>query len=257
MRTTAPAMRRAAASTSARRQRGSPLRGGLAIFRRLDHLARRANKPYRPPMLRKIILALAMLVATPALGRRAGRQCQRLHDPRGRPSVPLQRHVDRRRRPGRGSSTSAATRGRTARASCSNGRGRTLIPGLIDAHGHVMELGMRRARARPFRHPLARRSAAADRRLCRRQSDAALDRRRGWNQERWHLGRFPTAAELDAAVGDRPVWLERVDGHAGWANSMAMREANVTAATPRPGGRADRARPAGRRAASSSMPPRR
>jgi predicted amidohydrolase YtcJ len=46
---------------------------------------------------------------------------------------------------------------------------------------------------------------------------------RGWNQEKWGLGRFPTAADLDAVVGDRPVWLERVDGHAGWANSAAMR----------------------------------
>src|SRR6185312_6495349 len=64
---------------------------------------------------------------------------------------------------------------------------------------------------------------------------------RGWNQERWHLGRFPTAADLDAAVADRPVWLARVDGHAGWANSMAMREANVTAATQAPaGGRIER-----------------
>src|SRR3546814_12724435 len=38
---------------------------------------------------------------------------------------------------------------------------------------------------------------------------------RGWNQEKWGLGRFPTAADIDAVVADRPVWLERVDGHAG------------------------------------------
>jgi len=37
-------------------------------------------------------------------------------------------------------------------------------------------------------------------------------------------------------VGDRPVWLERVDGHAGWANSAAMREAKVDARTPTPSG---------------------
>ncbi|UUZ51786.1 amidohydrolase family protein [Massilia sp. B-10] len=47
-------------------------------------------------------------------------------------------------------------------------------------------------------------------------------RGRGWNQEIWKLGRFPTAAELDRAIADRPVWLERVDGHAGWANSRAL-----------------------------------
>ena len=55
---------------------------------------------------------------------------------------------------------------------------------------------------------------------------------RGWNQEMWGLGRFPTAAELDAVVSDRPVWLERVDGHAGWANSLALKQAGVTANSP-------------------------
>ncbi|WP_164093822.1 amidohydrolase family protein, partial [Stenotrophomonas maltophilia] len=45
---------------------------------------------------------------------------------------------------------------------------------------------------------------------------------RGWNQETWKLGRFPTAAELDRAVSDRPAWLQRVDGHAAWANSRAL-----------------------------------
>src|SRR5690606_11354429 len=48
-------------------------------------------------------------------------------------------------------------------------------------------------------------------------------------------------AELDAVVADRPVWLERVDGHAGWANSAAMRIAGVTDATADPaGGRIER-----------------
>ncbi len=59
---------------------------------------------------------------------------------------------------------------------------------------------------------------------------------RGWNQEVWGLGRFPTAAELDAAAGDRPVWLERVDGHAGWANSAALAAAGITAKTVSPPG---------------------
>ncbi len=49
----------------------------------------------------------------------------------------------------------------------------------------------------------------------------------GWNQERWGLGRFPTAADIDAAVADRPVWLIRVDGHAGVANSAAMAKAGI------------------------------
>ncbi len=58
----------------------------------------------------------------------------------------------------------------------------------------------------------------------------------GWNQEKWGLGRFPTAADLDAAVPNRPVWLERVDGHAGWANSAAIAAARITAASKSPEG---------------------
>jgi predicted amidohydrolase YtcJ len=58
----------------------------------------------------------------------------------------------------------------------------------------------------------------------------------GWNQEIWKLGRFPTAAELDAVVSDRPVWLHRVDGHAAWANSKALELAGITRDTPDPAG---------------------
>jgi len=122
-----------------------------------------------------------------------------------------------------------------------NGRGRTLIPGLIDAHGHVMGLGMGAIQldlsdTNSLEEALQRIAAYAAANPTPRWIVG-----RGWNQERWGLGRFPTAAELDAAVGDRPVWLARVDGHAGWANSAAMREAGVTAQTQAPtGGRIER-----------------
>src|SRR4029077_15261206 len=59
---------------------------------------------------------------------------------------------------------------------------------------------------------------------------------RGWDQNRWADKQFPTAAPLDAAIADHPVWIRRVDGHAGLANSAAMRAAGVTAATPDPEG---------------------
>ncbi|HMG48797.1 MAG TPA: amidohydrolase [Allosphingosinicella sp.] len=122
-----------------------------------------------------------------------------------------------------------------------NGRGRTLIPGLIDAHGHVMGLGMG-----ALQLDLSDTSslAEAQQRIAAYAAANPTPRwilGRGWNQERWRLGRFPTAADLDAAAGDRPVWLERVDGHAGWANGAAMREAHIDAATQAPaGGRIER-----------------
>jgi predicted amidohydrolase YtcJ len=119
--------------------------------------------------------------------------------------------------------------------------GKTLVPGMIDAHGHVMGLG-----AQLLRLDLSE-TNSLDEALAKIRSYAASNPNKwilggGWNQERWKLGRFPTAAELDAAVRDRPVWLERVDGHAGWANSRAIAAANVTAAVRDPnGGRIERA----------------
>ena len=122
-----------------------------------------------------------------------------------------------------------------------DGKGRVVIPGLIDAHLHVMGLGLGQltldlSQTRSLDEALSRLAAYAE-----AHPDRPWLVGRGWNQERWGLGRFPTAAEIDAVVGDRPVWLERVDGHAGWANSAALRAANVSAATPDPvGGRIER-----------------
>jgi len=122
-----------------------------------------------------------------------------------------------------------------------DGGGRTLLPGLIDAHGHVMGLGLG-----ALVLDLSATTSLADAQRRIRDYAAANPSLpwitgRGWNQEKWGLGRFPTAADLDAAVADRPVWLQRVDGHAGWANSAAMRAAGVTATTQSPeGGRIER-----------------
>ncbi len=117
-----------------------------------------------------------------------------------------------------------------------DGKGRTLIPGLIDAHGHVMGLGLG-ALSLDLSDTVSLEEAQA--KIAAYAAENPSPRwivGRGWNQERWGLGRFPTAAELDAAVSGRPVWLTRVDGHAGWANSAAMDEAGVTAETASPDG---------------------
>ncbi|WP_313807723.1 amidohydrolase [Sphingobium sp.] len=114
--------------------------------------------------------------------------------------------------------------------------GKTLIPGLIDAHGHVMAYGLSLITL-----DLSDTTSLAEAQTKIRAYAAANTGRKwiigtGWNQELWGLGRFPTAAELDAAVSDVPVWLERVDGHAGWTNSLGLRAANITAATKAPAG---------------------
>ncbi|MGL6042382.1 MAG: amidohydrolase family protein, partial [Sandaracinobacteroides sp.] len=102
-------------------------------------------------------------------------------------------------------------------------KGRTLIPGLIDAHGHVMGLGLG---LRQLDLSPATTLADAQARIAAyaaKNSAATWVTGGGWNQVSWGLGRFPTSAELDAAHAARPVWLERVDGHAGWANSAAIK----------------------------------
>ena len=117
-----------------------------------------------------------------------------------------------------------------------DGGGRTLMPGFIDAHGHVMDLGYAALRLN-----LTGTSSLADLQQRLRDYAAAHPDAKwvlgfGWNQELWPEKRFPTAADLDAIVPDRPVVLERVDGHAIVANSAAMKAAGVTAATKAPAG---------------------
>jgi hypothetical protein len=99
----------------------------------------------------------------------------------------------------------------------------TVIPGLIDAHGHVAGLGLAKLRA----DLVGTRSKAE---VLQRLRDFASSlppgawlQGRGWDQNDWPDKQFPTAADLDAVFPDRPVWLSRIDGHAGWANSAAMR----------------------------------
>jgi hypothetical protein len=211
----------------------------------LDHLARAANRAYRRPVPRfsahrLLVLIAALLAAAPALadalvdnvngytlqqdGRLLRFTGMVLTDD-GRVKQLLTRRDRRPERP----------------RYLLDGRGRTLIPGLFDAHGHVMGLGFN---ALQLDLSDTNSLEEAQRRIAAYAAANPTPRwivGRGWNQERWGLGRFPTAADLDAAVGDRPVWLERVDGHAGWANSAALREADITAQTQAPeGGRIER-----------------
>lgn len=114
--------------------------------------------------------------------------------------------------------------------------GRTLIPGLIDSHGHVMRLGLAQITL-----DLSDTRSLAEAQAKIRDYVATNPARKwiigtGWDQERWGLTRFPTAADLDAAAGDVPVWLLSADGHAGWANSLAIKAAGIGAATKAPSG---------------------
>lgn len=122
-----------------------------------------------------------------------------------------------------------------------DGQGHTLVPGMIDAHLHLMELGLSLLTLDLTGTKSLAEAQAKIADYARSHPDAPWIIGRGWNQETWQLGRFPTAAEIDAVVADRPVWLARVDGHAGWGNSLALAAGGVTAKTAEPaGGRIER-----------------
>jgi hypothetical protein len=121
-------------------------------------------------------------------------------------------------------------------------KGRVLMPGFVDAHGHVMELGFRALALDLSGTKSLREAQAAIAAYAKANPDRKWILGGGWNQESWGLGRFPTAAEIDAVVSDRPVWLARADGHAGWGNSAALRAAGVSArSVSPPGGRIETA----------------
>lgn len=119
----------------------------------------------------------------------------------------------------------ATLRTRYPKAAVADFAGATIIPGLIDAHGHVSGLGMAELTAN-----LVGATSEADVVARLKAFAATLPSTdswvvgRGWDQNLWPGRAFPSAAVLDAAFPDRPVWLSRVDGHAGWANSAALRQ---------------------------------
>ncbi len=122
-----------------------------------------------------------------------------------------------------------------------DGHGRTLLPGLIDAHGHVLDLGLESTQIQLVGTTSLAQAQQRIRDYARSHASSHWLLGDGWNQVLWGLGRFPLASELDSAVSDRPVVLWRVDGHAAWLNTAALRVAGITRATPDPaGGRIER-----------------
>ena len=113
--------------------------------------------------------------------------------------------------------------------------GRTVTVGLADGHCHLYGLGV--ASEQVNLRGAASEDAAVAAVVAAAQARPAGEwlEGRGWDQNPWG-GAFPTRASLDRALGDRPVALRRVDGHAVWVSSATLRLAGVTKATPDPAG---------------------
>ncbi len=117
-----------------------------------------------------------------------------------------------------------------------DGGGRTVLPGLIDAHGHVLSLGQEQLQVDLRGSDSIEAAVGRVRQFALANTDDRWIIGNGWNQVLWPGKQFPRAQDLDAAVADRPVLLSRVDGHAVWINSHALRIAGITRATPDPQG---------------------
>lgn len=132
--------------------------------------------------------------------------------------------------------STADIRGRHAGARVIDVSNATILPGLTDAHAHLYGLGLSLDTVSLVG------TASPDDALARVVTRAASTPAgewilgRGWDQNHWPVKEFPDAAMIDRVVSDRPVWLRRVDGHAGWANTAAMRAAGITKDTKDPQG---------------------
>jgi len=117
-----------------------------------------------------------------------------------------------------------------------DGEGKVMLPGLIDAHGHLLGLGANLLEVDLRESTSAQNAAKMVADYAFAKPAQAWITGRGWNQELWSDRAFPTAQDLDKVVSDRPVALARVDSHATWVNSKAMELAGITKDTKSPAG---------------------
>jgi predicted amidohydrolase YtcJ len=122
-----------------------------------------------------------------------------------------------------------------------DGKGKTMLPGMVDAHGDVMDLGFAALTLDLSATNSLAEAQAAIAAYASKHPDRSWIVGRGWDQQKWGLGRFPNAADLQTAqlklaAGGRPIWLTDASGGAGWANAAAMDAAQIKVGTLTPKG---------------------
>lgn len=133
-----------------------------------------------------------------------------------------------------GNSDIEALRGLTTRAV--EGRGRRVVPGLIDAHTH-MSMGGFNLLAVDLRHTKNEKEFTEQlARFAKTRPSGQWITDGAWDHQQWAVPRLPTHALLDPATGDRPACIARQDGHMVVCNSLALRLAKITRDTPDPPG---------------------
>ena len=114
-------------------------------------------------------------------------------------------------------------------------KGKTILPGLIDAHCHFYGLGLQQQKVDLTG------TTSYDEVLQRivdfqKEKNVSYITGRGWDQNDWEVKEFPTKEKLDALFPETPVAVRRIDGHALLANQAAIDLAGVTIHTPFSGG---------------------
>jgi len=109
-----------------------------------------------------------------------------------------------------------------------DGQGKSILPGLHDAHGHIFSLAKLKNEIDLMSVASLEESLQIIQKFIDDHPNNNWILGRGWNQALWKGKKFPTYKDLDTLKTDKPIWLRRVDGHAGWANSKAMEIAKTS-----------------------------
>ncbi|BFM12345.1 amidohydrolase [Simiduia litorea] len=119
-----------------------------------------------------------------------------------------------------------------------DGKGKILLPGLIDAHGHLAGLGalLSSVDLRESKNENVAVQLVQNYITNIKPNKNAWVLGQGWNQANWPSKQFPTSASLNTIEAPNPIALARVDGHAVWLNQTALALTGIDDSTPNPEG---------------------
>lgn len=114
--------------------------------------------------------------------------------------------------------------------------GKAVYPGFYDAHCHFLGYGLALQEANLVGTSSLDEVMERLKMFANENPEADWITGRGWDQNDWPVKKFPDHKVLDEVFPDKPVYLVRIDGHAAWVNSAAMKLANITSSTSVEGG---------------------
>lgn len=115
-------------------------------------------------------------------------------------------------------------------------KGKTLIPGLTDAHAHLFSLGFEKSQLDLSKAVDEHDAALLVAKRVATSTKGEWIVGNAWDQNKWPSKKMPTADSLDKIAPENPVVLYRIDGHAAWVNQVALKRAGITSTTADPEG---------------------